>query len=84
MFYLPNIDSSNNGISSPPELTLTGCTFKNIFFGYFSMILLQNSGKVTIESSTFTHISNVGVIISDNFNTHFTRTTESTYLAEQV
>lgn len=79
MFIAPNIDPANNGVESPPEITLQGTTIKNIFFEFKSLFMVMNGGVVTFKDSTFTHISSVGSIVSDYWYTHYILSTFSTY-----
>lgn len=65
MFYFPNIDEANNGISDPPELKFIGSSIRNIYFEFKSMIMIRNAGHLTFENSLMEHISSRGTIISD-------------------
>ena len=37
MFILPDIDSSNNGVESPPLFTLRNSAFEHIYWGEFKL-----------------------------------------------
>lgn len=65
IFTLPSISSESNSVTEPPSLTIKSSSFTNIYFMMNSLIILQNSGLVSITSSQFSGISTCGGLVSN-------------------
>ena len=71
IFTLPDMNLAVNGISSNPKFSFLGSTIQNVSFNYKAIIMLRNSGEVTLQNSVFKNISAFGSLVSDNYFNYY-------------
>ena len=67
MFIMPNIDVTNNGVSTTPSIIFQQTTIQNILFEFGGMFMYMNSGSITLTNWKLTALSSQGSIFSTYF-----------------